>query len=361
MIRSRDHIADIAPYALADLEVSRGVQAISLAQNESACSPSPRALAAASEAAVDGALYPDPEWKDLRAAIADVHGLDAGSILCGAGSMELIGALIRAYAGPGDTVLSTQYAYAFFQTATQLTGANYVAAAEQEFTVSVDALLESVTPMTKIVCVANPGNPTGTRVSYSELARLRAGLPPDALLMIDEAYGEFSDDGEAAPCQLSNRDDTVILRTFSKAYALAGMRVGWGIFPTPIAAELRKVLNPNNVSAVSQAAAAAAMRDQDHMRAIVAETAGRRAAFAHRLGEIGIETVPSETNFLLLCFSGAAEAKSVDDALRSQGVLMRAMGTYGLVQCLRATIGTQQQMDNATAVLAAWTAKERSA
>ncbi|MBY8974995.1 aminotransferase class I/II-fold pyridoxal phosphate-dependent enzyme [Rhodobacteraceae bacterium NNCM2] len=360
MIRARAHISSLAAYALADLSVTGGAEPVSLAQNESADRPSPNAISAASRAARRGELYPDPDWQDLRRAIAEVHGVEAQSILCGAGSMELIGALIRAYAGPGDEVLSTSLAYAFFRTATALSDAAYVAAAEEEMTVSVDAVLAAVSPRTRVVCVANPGNPTGTRVPRAELVRLREGLPPDVLLVIDEAYGEFADHLDEPVFDLCQRGDTVVLRTFSKAYSLAGMRVGWGVFPAAIAREVRKILNPNNVSAASQAAAAAAMRDQAHMRETVSVTVARRDGFARHLARIGVEAGPSATNFLLLRFSDAAEAKSADDALRGGGILMRGMGGYGLPECLRATIGSAEAMETAGSLLTDWTRKERS-
>ena len=168
MIRPRAHIAAMAPYALADLSPPGGKRLISLAQNESALPPSPQALAAGREALAAARLYPDPDWTDLRAAIARVHGLAPERILCGAGSMELIACLMRCYAGPGDRVLSSQYGYAFFETAARMAGAAFDKAPERDLTVSVDTLLAAAVNETRIVCIANPGNPT-----------LRAEVSPD--------------------------------------------------------------------------------------------------------------------------------------------------------------------------------------
>lgn len=344
MIQPRPHIGAMSAYALADMSVVSGKRLISMAQNESALPPSPKAIAAAQAVAADAQLYPDPDWAALRSAIAAVHGLDAESILCGAGSMELIGSLLRAYAGPGDEVLSTAYAYAQFRSATIAAEASYVAADEDGFMVSVDALLAAVTEKTKIVCVANPGNPTGTRIMDSELVRLRDGLHDDVLLLIDEAYGEFADGRDIGTFDMVAWGDTVVLRTFSKAYGLAGMRVGWGVFPSDIASNVRKLLNPNNVSICSQAAAAAAMTDQAYMRKVCAETIDRRDRFAEQVRLLGLTVPRSHTNFVLMQFPDATAASRADAALRSEGVLMRGMNGYGLPDCLRATIAGADDM-----------------
>ncbi len=354
MITPVAHVAAMAPYALADLEALPGKRPISLAQNESALPPSPRALAAARNAMDSAQFYPDPDWSELREAIAAVHDISPERILCGAGSMELIACLLRCFAGPGDRVLSSRYGYAFFRTAALATGADYHAAPEDGFTVSVPALLEAVGPNTRIVCVANPGNPTGTRVARDDLVRLREGLDEDVLLLIDEAYGEFNDAPGEATFDLVTLGNTVVLRSFSKAYGLAGLRVGWGVFPPAVAAEARKLLNPNNISDVAQAAAAAAMADQDYMRRVCAETAQRRNGFAARIRQLGLEVPDSHTNFVLIRFAGPEAAVSADRALRAEGVLLRGVSGYDLPDCLRATVGNEADMVLVADLLAAW-------
>lgn len=354
MIAPRPHVAGLAAYALADLSVAPGRRLISLAQNESCVAPSPRASESAARAMADGVLYPDPDWSDLRAAIAGVHGIESAGILCGAGSMELIAALIRAYAGPGDEVVSTAYAYALFRTAALASGAVYTAADEDDLTVSVDKVLAAVGPQTRIVCVANPGNPTGSRINRAALLRLRDRLPGDVLLLIDEAYGEFADAPGEAMFDLVERGDTVVMRTFSKAYGLAGLRVGWGLFPLAVAGEVRKLMNPNNIAGPAQAAATAAMRDQAHMLSAVAEVSDRRDRFAARLRGIGLDAQPSAANFTLIRFNSTPDAASADAALREQGVLMRGMGGYGLAHCLRATIAGENDMALTSRILADW-------
>lgn len=346
-------IAGMAPYALADLSAPEGVPRVSMAQNESLRPPSPLALEAARRALADGALYPDPDWSDLRSAIAEVHGVAPGHVLCGAGSMELIGAIAHTYLGPGDRASTTAHGYLFFRTATALAGAEVDLAPERDLCVDVDALLATVAPDTRVVFVANPGNPTGTAIGREALMRLREGLPRHVLLVIDEAYGEFYDGPDIGVFDLVGRGDTVVLRTFSKAYGLAGLRVGWGSFPAAVGAEVRKVLNPNNISGPAQAAASAAMRDQEYMRETVALTAKGRDRFADRARSLGLEVPPSRTNFALLRFRDPAAARAADGALRAKGVLLRAMAGYGLPDCLRATIGPEEHMSLAVDTLEA--------
>ncbi|MCG7519897.1 histidinol-phosphate transaminase [Ruegeria sp. Ofav3-42] len=350
MIRPVPHVGAMAAYALADLG---GEGTISLAQNESAFAASPAAIAAGRSAMADLPLYPDPEWPELRTAIADVHGLDPARVLCGAGSMELIGCLIRAYAGPGDRVLGTDYGYAFVSSAAAQVQADYVKAREIDLTVSVDDILAAIRPKTRIVFVCNPGNPTGTLIPNAEILRLRDGLPGDVLLVVDQAYAEFSDyaNDPAEIFALAVRGDTVVMRTFSKAYGLAGARAGWGYFPPEIANEVRKLLNPNNISIASQTAAAAAMRDQDHMKDVVFRTAGIRGRFAEDCRALGLTVPESHTNFVLLRFASAEDAHRADAALRAENLLMRGMGGYRLADCLRATICETPVMDRCLAIL----------
>ncbi len=339
-------VEDIATYPLADLSVGAdAAPVLSLAQNESCRPPSPAAQAAAAATLAHVADYPDPDWSHLRAAIADVHGVDPGLLLCAAGSMELLSATARAYLGPGDRALMPAYGYLFFETAARLAGASVDRAPERAFTVDPAALIAALRRETRVVFLANPGNPTGTRLPPAAVADLRAGLPADVLLVVDEAYGEFSPDPPAF--ELVAGGATVVLRSFSKAYGLAGMRAGWGLFPPAVAAEVRKVLLPNGVAAPSQAAAAAALRDQAWMRATVAETAARRDRFAARMRAAGLTVPESHANFVLLSFGTAARADTAEAALRADGIVLRGMGGYGLPDCLRATIGSDAAMERA--------------
>ncbi len=342
MIRAVPSVAAMAPYVLADLDPLL----FSLAQNESLRGPSPMAFTAAEKSLREGQLYPDPDWVDLRSALSDVHQVDPNNILCGAGSMELIGALIRAFSGPGDDVVGSAYGYLYLETACAQAGSQYLVAPEENFCVSPEAVLAKVTDRTRIVFLCNPGNPTGTRIANAALVKLRDQLQPDILLAIDQAYAEFDAQDHSQILNLVSRGNTMVFRTLSKAYGMAGFRVGWGAFPEAIGREMRKLLNPNNVSGPAQSAAAAAVRDQAYMRETVTMTTDIREQFQSRLMAAGFATPPSHTNFVLLPFEDSASADRAAGELRSSGFLARGMSGYGLAHCLRATIGPATVMQS---------------
>jgi histidinol-phosphate aminotransferase len=354
MTRALAHIARMAPYALADLKAGQSRPMISLSQNESLRAPSPRAVQAATDALAGAMLYPDPNWAELRSALADHFGISSDGILCGNGSLDLIGAIARVYSGPARAVLAPAHAYPFFRTAALMADARFDTAPEQNATVSVDALLAGVQPDTGVVFVANPGNPTGTRIPKSDLERLRAGLRGDILLVIDEAYGEFSDHLDAPCFDMVQGDNTIVLRTFSKAYGMAGFRVGWGLFPTEIAQELRKVMNPNNVAAATQAAAVAALGDQGYMRETCAQTVHLRDAAITTLRSAGFDVFQSHTNFILIDLGSAEAAQDADAFLNAAGLILRRQNAAGLPHALRMTIGPKAALSKAIDRLTLW-------
>ncbi len=355
MIEVNPNVAAMAPYALPDISAAPGMEAIVLAQNEHAYAPSPAVRAAVAAALERAQLYPDSEWRELRAAIARVHDLDADRIICGAGSMELMGALMQAYMGPGKQLLMTQYGYLFMRTLAKLVGAEVESAPERERCVDVDAILERLRPETRLVFVVNPGNPCGSVIHNDEIRRLHAALPDDVLLLIDEAYAEFVDPDFHAPLfDLVGAGNVVITRTFSKIYGLAGLRVGWAYLPEAIRDQLRKVINPSSVSLLSQVAATAAMQDRDGetgARRLIAE---QREYLSDAIRDLGLDVVPSQTNFILVDFASETAAADAFDFLRGRGLIMRPMGGYGLPGCLRITIGTPEQMRATAAALAQW-------
>ena len=354
MIASLPHIARMQPYALARMKPPEGKALVSLSQNESLRAPSPMAVEAAARAMHDAALYPDPDWIELREALSDLHAICADNILCGSGSLDLIGCLARVFAAPDRAVLAPAHAYPFFRTAAQMVGARFDTAPEDETTFSVDALLNALQPDTALAFVANPGNPTGTRVPQSELRRLRKTLPESVLLIIDEAYAEFADSEGEALFDMVEQGGTVILRTFSKAYGLAGCRVGWGVFPPEVAGELRKVINPNNVTAPAQAAALAALGDQGYMHETCTLTSELREVMAARLRQAGFCVRPSFTNFLLIELKDAEAAMRAEAALQDEGIFLRPQGGAGLPHALRMTIGPVGATNDAVSLLECW-------
>ncbi|MEE4187905.1 MAG: histidinol-phosphate transaminase, partial [Roseobacter sp.] len=336
-----------------------GLSAVSLSQNESLRPPSPQAIEAAAAAVGGAELYPDPEWTALRHALADAHAIPAQDILCSAGSLDLIGAIARVYAGPERAILAPAHAYPFFRTAAQMAGARFDTAPERAMTAHVDSLLAALRPDTGIVFLANPANPTGTRLPRAEVRRLHAGLPADVLLVLDEAYGEFSDALSEPNWDLPQTGNCIVLRTFSKAYGLAGLRLGWGLCPGSITQELHKVLNPNAVTAVSQAAALAALEDQAYMRETCTLTADLRDKSAAFLQDTGLRVVESHTNFLLLPFETADRAMDLEAFLTAQGVFLRRQGGAGLPAALRMTVGPAQVMARVLDEIGLWAKGER--
>src|SRR5215471_3864587 len=329
----RPGILDINPYIGGEAKAPGIARPIRLASNESALGPSGKAIAAYRALAGEIHRYPDGNAQELREALGRHHGLDPERIVCGAGSDELITLLIRCYAGPGDEVLYSRHGFLMYPINAQAVGAKPIAAPERELTTDVDALLARVTDRTRIVFIANPNNPTGTYLSTQEVARLHAGLPPWVLLAIDAAYAEFvnRNDYEPGITLVDRAENVVMLRTFSKIYALAGLRLGWAYCPPAIADVLNRVRGPFNVAAPALAAGVAAVEDLNALNRARAHNDRWLPWFSERLAALWLQLTPSVANFVLACFPDADAAFTF---LHSRGILTRKMGAYGLPQHL---------------------------
>lgn len=352
----RPGILSIEPYVPGKSALPGQTKTIKLSSNEGALGPSRCAVEAAREAAETMHRYSDGGSVGLRAAIGKRFGLDPERIVCGTGSDELIALLCKAYAGPGDEVLYSQYGFVMYPIGAHAAGATPVAAAETNYTASVDALLAEANAKTKLCFLANPNNPTGTYLPASEVRRLREGLPAGTILVIDAAYAEYvsRNDYTAGVELVDGRDDTVMLRTFSKLFALGGMRIGWGYFPSGIADVMNRIRGVFNVSLPAQAAAVAALEDlafQDRCRA---HNDMWLPWLCDELRKLGLEVVPSVGNFVLVGFaaSGAKTAAAANSHLNSRGIIPRAVANYGLPNHLRITIGTESEMRAVVAALA---------
>jgi histidinol-phosphate aminotransferase len=353
----RPGVMAIEPYVAGKSALSGQSRVIKLSSNEGALGPSPRAMAA--YGALAGALhrYPDGGAVALRAAIARRFGLDEARIVCGAGSDELIALLTKAYAGPGDEVLYSQYGFVMYPISTHAAGATPVAAPETGYRTDVDALLACATPRTRICFVANPNNPTGSHISGAELRRLRDGLPPHTLLAIDAAYAEYvtRNDYSAGLDLVESCDNVVMLRTFSKIFALGGLRLGWAYAPSGIADVLNRVRGPFNVSAAAQAAGVAALEDLAFADAARAHNDIWLPWFRGELAALGLETLPSVGNFVLVRFpDGPKNAAAANAHLNADGIIPRMVGAYGLGDWIRFTIGTEAELRAVVASLAAF-------
>ncbi len=343
----RPGILDIMPYQPGSAEVEGLDHVAKLSSNESPLGPSPRAVDALRRASDGIARYPDGGATPLREAIGRHFGLDPQRIVCSNGSEQMLDYLIRAYAGPGDEVLFNEYGFIVYLIATLAAGATPVRAPERDFHADVDALLERVTPKTRVVCLANPNNPTGTLLPAVEVARLRAGLPDDVLLVLDAAYAEYieRDDYDPGTALVDAAGaNTVMTRTFSKIYGLAGLRVGWAYCPTAIADVLHRLRQAFNVSSPAQAAAAAALEDREHTARARAHNDRWLAWLSDEITALGLTVSPSFGNFILIHFGGGAEqAVRADEYLRARGLILRPVAGYGLPQCLRLTVGLEDE------------------
>jgi histidinol-phosphate aminotransferase len=353
----RPGVMAIEPYVAGKSALSGQSRVIKLSSNEGALGPSPRAMAAYGALAGELHRYPDGGAVALRAAIARRFGLDAARIVCGAGSDELIALLTKAYAGPGDEVLYSQYGFVMYPISTHAAGATPVAAPETGYRTDVDALLACATPRTRICFVANPNNPTGSHVSGAELRRLRDGLPAHTLLAIDAAYAEYvtRNDYSAGLELVESCDNVVMLRTFSKIFALGGLRLGWAYAAAGIADVLNRVRGPFNVSAAAQAAGVAALEDLAFADAARAHNDIWLPWFRDELAALGIQTLPSVGNFVLARFpAGSKNAAAANAHLNADGIIPRMVGAYGLGDWIRFTIGTEPELRAVVASLAAF-------
>ncbi len=341
-------ILEISPYVGGKSSVAGGAKPIKLSSNEGALGPSPKAIEAATRAATQMHRYPDGGASALRAAIGKRFSLDPERIVCGAGSDELIALLVKSYAGPGDEVLYSQYGFVMYPIAAHSTGAVPVQASEKGYRTDIDAMIAKAGPKTKICFVANPNNPTGSYVTGAELKRLRDGLPPHVLLIVDAAYAEYvsRNDYTNGSELVDASENTVMLRTFSKMFALGGMRLGWAYAPAKIVDVLNRVRGPFNVSAAAQAAGVAALEDLAFQEKCRAHNDRVLSWFTGEVAKLGLKTLPSVGNFVMVEFpsSGAHTAAAANEFLMSRAIIPRAVANYGLPDHLRVTIGTEDEM-----------------
>ncbi len=350
-LQLRPGIAEIAPYVGGEASLPGVAQPAKLSSNENPLGPSPKAIDAFREAAADIHRYPDGGAERLRTGIARRFGLEAERIVCGNGSDELIALLSRAYAGPGDEVLFSRHGFLMYRLSTLAVGAAPRAAPEKNLQSDVEALLAMVGPATRILYLGNPNNPTGSYLTAAEVKELRRRLPANILLVIDAAYAEYVEaaDYDAGEALVRAGDNVVMLRTFSKIYGLAGLRLGWAYCPPGVADALNRVRGPFNTSAPAQAAALAALEDEAHEESSRAHNWVWRDWLAAQLAASGYRVHPSVGNFLLVEF---ADADAADGFLKSRGLIMRKMGGYGLPHCLRITIGSEAETRATAAALA---------
>ena len=334
---------------------------IKLSSNESAFGPSPEAERVYRELTGSLNRYPEAGGGELREALGDVHGIESQGIFGSNGSDHIIYLLLGAYAGVGDEVVVCEYGF-FRNTLSVLAcGATPVVAHEREYTASVDAILAAVTPRTRIVLLANPDNPTGTYLPKSELERLASGLRSDVLLIVDSAYAEYvtADDYSDACDLVRDAENVAMTRTFSKAYGLAGLRLGWAYGSARIVNAYERARLPYPVSGPAQAAGLAALRDRAYLASVVTRNAAGRTWVRDRLGSLGIESLPSVANFntCRIGVPGSGAAVLAVEFLAARNILIRPLVPVGLPDFIRITVGLEREnealVDGLTAFFAA--------
>jgi histidinol-phosphate aminotransferase len=340
-------ILDIAPYTPGKTPVAEpGRKVFKLSANETPFGPSPKAIEAYRNAATHLEDYPEGTSRVLREAIGRAFGLDPNRIICGAGSDEILNLLAHTYLRHGDEAISTAHGFLVYPIATKANGGINVVAPETDYTADVDAILKSVSPRTKLVWLANPNNPTGTYLPFDEVKRLRAGLPPHVLLVLDAAYADYvsRNDYELGIELVATTDNTVVTHTFSKIHGLAALRVGWMFGPANIVDAVNRIRGPFNVSTPAMLAAVGAIEDTAHQQMSKAHTEKWRNWLTEEIGKLGLKVTPSVTNFVLIHFPQAKGKTSADaDAfLTRRGLVLRALNNYSLPHALRMTIGTEE-------------------
>lgn len=342
------------------LDESNGDVAI-LSANENPAGASPDASKAASEAADGLHRYPDGGSVALRQALGELHGLDPERIICGAGSDELITFLIRAYAGPGDEVLYSKHGFAMYRITALTVGATPVAAPETDLRTDVASILSMVSPATKLVFIANPNNPTGSYLSRGEVEELAGKLPGNVILVLDAAYAEYvSRNDYSAGAELVDRyPNVVMLRTFSKIYGLAALRLGWGYAQPDVINAMNRLRSPFNVNVPAQLAGLAAVRDQAFVEKSKADNEKWLGWMSEQLIALGLHVPPSVGNFVLAGFADEETANRAAAFLEARGIVPRKVGSYHLPTYLRITVGLERECHMLVDGMKAFMAKEK--
>ena len=350
------YLSGLIPYCpgkpIEEVEREFGISdSVKLASNENPLGPSPKALQAIAAALPVIHRYPDGGGYALRQALARHWNVAADSLILGNGSNELLELVGRAFLLPGDEVLYARQAFVVYDMVAQVTGATKVAVPLKDFAHDLRAMQAAITPKTKMIFLANPNNPTGTCVDPRALEIFVAGVPPDVVVVLDEAYYEYMPPEHRPDALQFVRTGRwlLLLRTFSKIYGLAGLRIGYGIGPAPLVSLLNRIREPFNTNSLAQVGAAAALDDADHVKASRATNEAGRAFLLQRFHAMGLAVIPSVANFLLV--DVGRPGRQMTDALLRMGVIVRPVEGYGFPTHLRITIGTPKENEKCVAAL----------
>ena len=314
---------------------------IKLASNENPLGPSPKAMAAMHKAIETCHFYPDGGGFHLRNAIAEKFGLSRENVVLGNGSNEIIEFVFHAFTRPGiHDIVTSRHAFAVYTLMAQLFGVRAHIVDDVDFTPDLPAMLRAVTPQTRLIFLASPNNPTGTRVTNEALDAFLRALPPHVIAVFDEAYYEFLDNAPDTVGYVKNGARVVLMRTFSKIQGLAGLRIGYGLAPVEIANLLQRARQPFNANAIAQAGAIAGLADVEHQQRTKSLTDEGRQHLEEAFGHMGLKYVPSSANFVLVHVGDGGE---VFKRLMKKGIIVRSMVSYHLPEYIRVSVGTMEQ------------------
>lgn len=329
------------------------IDVIKLASNENPFGPSPRALAALGGRFPDLHLYPNGGY-DLRVRLAELYGLSPDNVIAGSGSEAIMSIIIRTFLNDDDEVLTTEAAFIGFQVLAKSRGVPYRTVPYRRWHYDLGAIAGAITPRTKIIYLANPNNPTGTIFTRSEFDEFYRRVPERVLIILDEAYWEYARDDARFPDSMGYRYDNVItLRTFSKVYGLAGLRIGYGFAHAELIRNLLKVKLPFEPGTLSQAAGLAALDDEEFLRRTLENNRAGREMLTAALTGMGLDVAPSRANFVMFPLGDEREVDRVFDGMLRRGVIVRPLRGFGLPQCVRITVGTPEENEAAVSALSA--------
>ncbi len=354
-----DYIRAIAPYQggkpISELAREMGLNEadiVKLASNENPLGISPKAQTAIDDAIADIARYPDGNSFALRDAVSQKFGVTTQQIVFGNGSNDILELAARAYLQAGDEAIYSQHAFAVYPLVTQAVGAKGVVIPAKDYAHDLDGFLHAITPKTKLIFIANPNNPTGTLLKKDALRAFIHAVPRHVLIMLDEAYDEYlnAENKSEAINWLSEFDHLMISRSFSKAYGLAGLRIGFGLMHASVADTLNRVRQPFNVNSIAQAAAIASLADEDFVARSYAANQAGMAQITQGLQQLGLSYISSQANFVSFAVKNAAE---VNQKLLQNGVIVRPIANYEMPDYLRVSIGLFSENARFLTVLAA--------
>lgn len=323
---------------------------IKLASNENPLGPSPLALAAMQKVLANLNLYPDGNAFYLKQKLAEKLGVAPANLVLGNGSNEIIEFVGHTYFAPGVDVMVSQFCFAIYPLVTKLFGANLITVPAKNHGHDLPAMLKAITPQTRVVFVANPNNPTGTLVPREEVIQFVNAIPENVLLVMDEAYIEFLDEplDLASLVRLGVRPNLLLMRTFSKIFGLAGLRLGYGIGHPELIVALEKIRQPFNINSIAQAGALAALGDDEHIRKTRQNNFSGLEFFQRTFRDMKLEYVQSAANFILV---RVGEGQRVFEAMQKQGVIVRPMGGYQLGEWIRISVGTPKENERCLGAL----------